>query len=70
MTAAEFESLKCGDCVRNTSTEEVFMVNQVRSPGFYAVVRIDPKTGDKLVHQLHPLRSAEGLTLYSRKLVR
>jgi 2-keto-3-deoxy-galactonokinase len=70
MTAEEFESLKCGDCVRNDATEEVFMVNQVRAPGFYAVFRIDAKTTERITNQLFPLRSAEGLSPHSKKPVR
>jgi len=70
MTAEEFDALKCGDCLRNESTDETFMVNQVRSPGFYATVRVDPKTFDRLSNQLSALRSPAGLTLVQKKAAR
>lgn len=70
MTVEEFEALKCGDCIREESSGEVSMINQVRLPGFYAVVRVDPKTFDRVSNQLHSLRSGEGFALVQKKAVR
>lgn len=70
MTAEEFEALKCGDVVRNQAGEEVFMINQVRMPGYYAIVRVDPKTFERLNNILSVLSSGEGVALVQKKAVR
>jgi hypothetical protein len=70
MTAEEFDALKCGDCVRNESTGDAFMVNQVRAPGFYSVVRVDAETFERLGNQQSVMRSSEGLTLAHKKAAR
>ena len=70
MTAEEFETLKCGDCVRDGASDEVFMINQVRIPGYYAAVRVDPATLDRLSNELKVLASGEGRSLVPRKGIR
>lgn len=70
MTDEEFESLKCGDCVRDDASAEVFMVNQVRVPGYYAVVRVDPVTFARANNVLSVLTTGAGRTIVHRKGIR
>ena len=67
MKAEEFEALKAGDLLKNDSTGEVYVINQVRMPGFYVVVRVDPVTFERLDTRTFATTGGEGLTKVERK---
>jgi hypothetical protein len=70
MTSEEFEALQCGDSVREDATGDVYLINQVRQPGFYAAVLWDAAKMERVNNRLHALHSGDGLSLVAKKPLR
>jgi hypothetical protein len=65
VTGPEFEQLGAGDVVKNESTNELYLIDQVRLSAFYVAVRCDEKF-EPLGLQKFALRSADNLVLHKK----
>ena len=70
MTGEDFEKLERGDVVKNESTGECFLIDQVRLAAFYVAVRCDEKSLEPLNMVKFALRSGENLVLQKKASTR